>query len=214
MRLCRALLFGVGLSICAQAAWAQDHRRVEFDIAAQAIDGALDKFAAATGFQVFYQTALTAGHQSQSIKGMFDPTAALQPAVARIGPNRPIHRPTIRLRSRRQNDIGPALLSAKRAALVYYGVIQAAVTAALCQSTNTRPGSYRVAIQYWIGPAGGVSRVRLIGSSGDGARDDAIIRAIQMVVLQPELSQLPQPVTLAIEPGERGGSAACVADQR
>ena len=111
-------------------------------------------------------------------------------------------------------DIGPVLLSAKRAALVYYGVIQAAVTAALCQSTNTRPGSYRVAIQYWIGPAGGVSRVQLIGSSGDGARDDAIIRAIQMVVLQPELSQLPQPVTLAIEPGERGGSAACVADQR
>ena len=93
MRLCRALLFGVGLSICAQAAWAQDHRRVEFDIAAQAIDGALDKFAAATGFQVFYQTALTAGHQSQSVKGMFDPTAALQLAVARIGPNRPIHRP-------------------------------------------------------------------------------------------------------------------------
>ena len=77
MRLCRALLFGVGLSICAQAAWAQDHRRVEFDIAAQAIDGALDKFAAATGFQVFYETALTAGHQSQSIKGMFDPAAAL-----------------------------------------------------------------------------------------------------------------------------------------
>jgi hypothetical protein len=213
VRLCRALLFGVGLSICAQAAWAQDHRRVEFDIAAQAIDGALDRFAAASGFQVFYETALTAGHHSQSIKGMFDATAALHLLLEGsgltgkfIGPN------TITIT--RASDIGPALLSAKRAALAYYGVIQAAVTAALCQSTNTRPGSYRVAIQYWIGPAGGVSRVRLIGSSGDGARDDAIIRAIQMVVLQPELSQLPQPVTLAIEPGERGGSAACVADQR
>ncbi|MFZ0836074.1 MAG: TonB C-terminal domain-containing protein, partial [Xanthobacteraceae bacterium] len=153
-----------------------------------------------------------AGHHSQSIKGVFDPTAALHLLLEGsgltgkfIGPN------TITITQ--TAEIGPALLSAK-AALAYYGVIQAAVTAALCQSTNTRPGSYRVAIQYWIGPAGGVSRVRLIGSSGDGARDDAIIRAIQMVVLQPELSQLPQPVTLAIEPGERGGSAACVADQR
>lgn len=210
---CRALLFGVGLSICAQAAWAQDHRRVEFDIAAQAVDGALDKFAAATGFQVFYQTALTAGHQSQSVKGMFDPAAALSLLLQGSGLTAQfIGHDTITIAQ--TEDIGPVLLSAKRAALVYYGVIQAAVTAALCQSTNTRPGSYRVAIQYWIGPSGGVSRVRLIGSSGDGARDDAIVRAMQMVVLQPQLSQLPQPVTLAIEPDQRGGPAACVADQR
>jgi Secretin and TonB N terminus short domain/TonB C terminal len=210
---CCALLFGVGLSICVHPALAQDLQRVEFDIPAQAIDGALDRFAAASGFQVFYETALTAGHHSQSIKGVFDPAAALHLLLEGsgltgkfIGPN------TITITQ--TAEIGPALLSAKRAALAYYGVIQAAVTAALCQSTNTRPGSYRVAIQYWIGSSGEVSRVRLIGSSGDGARDDAIIRAIQMVVLQPQLSQLPQPVTLAIEPGERGGSAACVADQR
>ena len=116
MRLCRALLFGVGLSICAQAAWAQDHRRVEFDIAAQAIDGALDRFAAASGFQVFYETALTAGHHSQSIKGMFDATAALHLLLEGsgltgkfIGPN------TITIT--RASDIGPALLSAASGAV-------------------------------------------------------------------------------------------------
>ncbi len=213
MRPCSALLFGVGLSICVHAALAQDLRRVEFDIPAQAIDGALDRFAAASGFQVFYETALTAGHHSQSIKGVFDPPAALRLLLEGSGLSAHFIGPdTITIAQ--TSDIDPALLNAKRAALAHYGVMQAAVTAALCQNTNTRPGSYRIAMQYWIGPSGVISRVRLIGSSGDGARDDAIIRAMQMVVLQPQLSQLPQPVTLAIEPGDRGGPAACVADQR
>jgi secretin/TonB-like protein/TonB-like protein len=208
-RLCRALLFGLGLSISAfaHAVLAQE-RRTEFDIPAQAIDKALDGFGAASGFQVFYETALTAGRRSQPVKGTFDPTTALQLLLEGSGlTGRVIAADTITIVQ--ANVIGPEQLQAKRAAFAYYGVMQAAVTAALCQSPETRPGPYRIAMQYWIDLSGQILRVRLIGSSGNEARDDAIVRAMQAVVLQPAASQLPQPVTLAIEPDEGGTPGIC-----
>lgn len=206
VRLCRALLFGFGLAIVAQAAPAQD-RRAEFDIAPQALDKALDRFGDASGFQIFYETALTAGRWSRPVKGTFNPEAALRVLLDGSGlAGRVIAANTITIVQ--ADDLGPELLQAKRAAVAYYGVMQAAVTAALCQDAETRPGSYRVAMQYWIGPTGQVSRVRLIGSSGSGARDDAIVRAMHAVVLRPLPSNVPQPVTLAIEPAERADACA------
>lgn len=216
-RLCGALLFGLGLSASVQAASAQaipakavlaEDQRAEFDIPTQAIDKALDRFGAITGFQVFYEAGLTAGRQSRSVKGAFDPAAALRRLLDGSGLTaRVIAARTITIVQ--ADEIGTELHRAKRAALASYGVMQAAVTAALCQNTETRPGAYRITMQYWIDPSGQVSRVRLIGSSGNQARDDAIVRVLQTVVLQLQPAQMPQPVTLAIEPGEQGGAAAC-----
>jgi hypothetical protein len=207
VRLCRALLFGLAVSFFAKAALANDHR-VEFDIPAQPLDRALDAFGATSGFQIFYETALTAGLRSRPVQGVFNPEEALRLLLQGSDlASRTIAANTITIVQ--SNDMSPEVLQAKRAAVAYYGVMQAAIMTALCQSTKTRPGTYRAAMQYWVAPSGQVSRVRLIGPSGDRPRDEAIIRAMQTVVLRSFPSNLPQPVTLAIEPSRLGGDTLC-----
>ena len=54
--------------------------------------------------------------------------------------------------------------------------VQQAVRNALCRSPQTRPGSYRLAMQLWLNPDGQVERVHLLGSTGKTTRDEAIRR--------------------------------------
>jgi hypothetical protein len=210
LRSARTLAVGFGAWILADGASAQG-LRVELDVPAQPLDQALKAFGAATGSQIFYETALTAGRTSKKVQGVFEREAALQmllrksELVARtIAPDTFTIVPT--------DPLSPALREAKHASVFYYGMIQTGIMAALCRHRETMPGSYRATMQYWIDGAGRIAQVRLIGTTGEKDRDDAIKRAVLDVVFQPAIGAIPQPVTLAIELAAPGQSAGCRPD--
>ncbi|MFH0297634.1 TonB family protein [Bradyrhizobium sp. 31Argb] len=207
--LCGTLVFV--LSLCAQTTAAQE-RRIEFNIPAQAIDKALDAFGAISGFQIFYETALTAGRQSKAVNGVFARETALRLLLE--GSNLTAHiiaADTITIAP--SNTTNADLHQAKRAAVSYYGFMQAGIMSALCRSATTRPGTYRLAMEYWIDASGRITELRVIRSSGDQQRDGAIAQAIRTVVFQPPLVDIPQPVTLAIEPSPPQDLAGCMPDR-
>jgi hypothetical protein len=177
---------------------------IPLDIPAQPLDQALDAFGAASGLQIFYESGLTAGRHSTALKGTFDPQVALR--VLLQGSDltaRVIAVGTISVAKLRDADVAEAKRQAEANYLPYYGMLQAGVMKALCIRAETRPGNYHIALQYWIDVGGKVARVRLIGSSGANERDAAIIEALRGLILSPP-GDVPQPVTMAIEPVQQG----------
>jgi hypothetical protein len=174
---------------------------IVFDIPAQPLDQALDTFSAASGLQVFYENSLTSGRHSAPVKGVFEAERALRRLLWGSGVTARVIAPgTISLAA--PDNAGAASLpqqQADPAYLSYYGSLQASVMKALCGRTETRPGNYHIALQYWIDRRGRIARFKLIGSSGSDERDAAIIGAVQGLVLPPP-GDMPQPVTMAIEP--------------
>ena len=174
---------------------------IVFDIPAQPLDQALDAFGAATGLQVFYENSLTSGRRSTAVKGTFEAEPALQMLLRGSGLMARVIAPgTISVAA--PDSVGGNSLAtqqAEEAYRPYYGFLQAGVMKALCRRVETRPGKYHNALQYWIDPRGRIARVKLIGFSGNDGSDGAIIDAMQAVVLPPP-GDMPQPVTMAIEP--------------
>jgi TonB family protein len=208
MRVYPALMLCLGFWMIAQLAFATD-RRINFDIPAQPLDRALDAYGAASGFQLFYESALAATRRSNAVKGVFDRETAL--GILLQGSDltaRSIAPDTMSIAAPDQTD--EVLRQSKRASVAYYGIMQGSIMKALCQSAETRPGSYRMAIQYWIDTAGRIANFRLLESSGDKERDDAVGRAIQTIVFQPTLGNIPQPITFAIEPSPPEELAGCM----
>jgi len=193
---CRAVFMVVPLVVGAQFAVAQDHR-VEFDIPSRPLDEALNEFGAVSGLQIFYESSLTAGEMSKAIRGKLDRGAALGLLLDGTGlAARAIAANTVSVF--RDTASASALREAKSASVAYYGLMQAALIDALCQTPVTQPGSYEVVIQYWVGREGKLDRVSLTGSSGDSVRDAAIARVLKSVVFAPRVSLLPQPITFAV----------------
>jgi hypothetical protein len=210
-RLFCALVLSLGSLILAQFAFAGD-QRIEFDIPAAPLDQALDAFGAASGFQIFYESALTASRRSTTLKGTFDRETALK--ILLNGSNltaRTIADGTITIAQ--PEDMNAMLIQAKRASIAYYGSMQTAIMKALCRTAETRPGAYRAAMQYWVDAAGRIAQFRLIGSSGNKDRDEAIGRALRTVVFQSPFGSIPQPVTLTIEPSASEELSACTPDR-
>jgi hypothetical protein len=190
-------------------------RLIAFDIPAQPLDQALDAFGVASGLQVFYESSLTSGRRSIAIKGEFEASVALRALLSGSGLTaRVIAAGTVSVGVPADADADKrAERRAELAYLPYYGVLQAGIMKALCDSAEAKPGSYRIILQYWIDPAGRIARSKLIGSSGNNERDVAIMGAVQDIALPPP-GDLPQPVTMAIEPTESAGCAPAQALRR
>lgn len=200
------VLSGTGLGVVlAAAAAAQPNAAVPagsiaFDIPSQPLDHALDDFAAASGLQIFYENAVTGGQRSAAVQGMFEPRAALRVLLSGSGLTARVIAPgTISVVRPPASDTAAARRQSGRGYLPYYGFVQAGVMTVLCAHADTRPGNYHIALQYWIDPAGRLDGVKLIGSSGSAARDAAVMNAMQGLALPPP-GNMPQPVTMAIEP--------------
>jgi TonB family protein len=184
-----------------------------FDIPAQPLDQALDAFGAASGLQIFYENSLTSGRRSTAVHGRFDRQGALRILLQGSGlAGRVIATGTISIAKLRDADAAPANGSAEAAYLPYYGRVQADVMKMLCGRAVIRPGNYRIALQYWIDARGRIARLTLIGSSGNDERDSAIMAAVKTLSLPPP-GDMPQPVTMAIEPVQPDGCPSADAEE-
>lgn len=173
---------------------------IEFDIPAQGLDSALDRYVRTSGAQLLYETSLAAGRRSPGVKGRLTTEAALRALLAGsglVGMRADVDAFIITPATRTE-----AAITAPRAPdSRFLGALQARMLSALCGDARTRPGAYRVALELWITPGGTIRRGALLGSTGDETRDAALIEALRgLEIGATPPPALPQPVILAIAP--------------
>ena len=212
----------LAVSAIASAAAQSQSAKAElwFDIPAQPVASALDAYSAATGVVAAYDSRLSIERRSSAVRGHFRPDGALLKLLEGSGlaaqfttetafilipqPQRtaPLRTPT---------SIAQAFLPLQEPAVQRYaGLLQAGVNGALCAQERTRPGDYRLAISFWIGAAGQVTRVRLLDTTGDPERDAAIADTLHGVSIPlPLPPRAPQPFTMVILPRSSGGTVDC-----
>ena len=70
----------------------------------------------------------------------------------------------------------------------------------LSEDERIRRGSYQVTVRVWVGRSGDIEKIKLVSTSGNAERDQAIERSLGKIGRMREAppSEMPQPVTLRI----------------
>jgi hypothetical protein len=190
-----------------------------FNIEPQSLKTALRAYGEVTGQAVLVDDTLTAGRQSPGVQGSFGKVEALQRLLAGTGlvasysTNQAF---TLKLAVRvessesdssesSQSSVGGGLEVVTQS---YAGNIQRSIESALCRFDQTRPGTYRLALQVWIAPSGKIEQTRVL-SVDDDARAAAVSKALDQVVLDPPPAAMPQPLTLLLLPRNPEDVAQC-----
>jgi hypothetical protein len=192
-----------------------------FDIPPQPLLTALQTYSEITGQAVLVDNALATGRRTPGVHGSFDKTQALQKLLAGTGlvasyssdqaftlklaePDATVDR-TVR-------DKAQSLGVEESEAVIenYAGKIQQPIEAALCQSDDAHPGTYRLAMQIWIAASGHIEKTRLL-SAVDSQRAYAVHHALNNLVLEPPPAGMPQPLTLLLLPKHADDVSACAA---
>lgn len=199
---------------------------LRFDIPAQPLSLALERFSRQTGWVAAFDGHLAEGRVSAPVHGDMAPRAALTLLLGSTGlvadftaddafvvvPRDP--RPAATLLP---GQIGQAALSTQSAPERRFSAqLQHAIASALCSDPVTRPGAYRAAISIQVDAAGATRRVRLLSSTGDARRDAAIMAvATGLAIGEPPPPGMSQPFAMVLLPGSSGGRLPCAApDER
>jgi hypothetical protein len=180
--------------------------QIDFDIPAQPLAVALERYGARSGRQVVYDSALAEGRMSAPVEGSFTPELALQNLLAGTGlVPRYVAADAfvlVRLPPAALPRQAPVVNTASPAAVArYYGRIQARLKRAFCDNERTRRGGYRVALGLWIDASGVVNRVARIGPTGDPDLDATIDHAvIGLAIGEAPPVGFAQPVVLVVVP--------------
>lgn len=182
---------------------------VDFDIGAQPLVSALDAYSAATGLQLVYDATLAEGRRAQTVKGSMTPDMALQLLLEGTGLVAVYAAANI-------FTIAPAATAPQTASMrnfmPYLAAVQSSIAEAFCRSSLTAPGAYRIKFRFWIGRAGEVLQPQLLGSTDDGARDQAIAAMLRGVVIgRPPPPDMPQPIMMAVSPRPPSETGDCAA---
>lgn len=182
-------------------------RAIAFDVPAQPLATAIERFSAATGQDFIYNSNLTQGRQSSAIRGEFTIEAALAKMLEHTG-----------LSAQRMKNgllaLGPsaATLDEHKSGTTaqFYAEIQSGLRAVMCANQEARPGRYRLAMRLWIDTKGRLTRYEQVGSGGSREIDGAIRQAVSQL----DLSVVPpadveQPVVIVILPQAPGVTMAC-----
>lgn len=224
MLLCSTLCLAspaVAVSGPYQGATAQADDTIAFDIPAQPLLTALRSYSELTGQAVLVDDALAAGRRASVIHGRYDKIEALQKLLAGTGlvasyssdqaftlklaePGATVAR-TVR---ETPESLG---VEENQAVLEHYaGKIQQPIEAALCQSAQTRPGPYRLALQIWIAPSGRIEKTHWLSPNGS-QRGEEVRRALNGLALEPPPAGMPQPITLLLLPRHAADVPDCAA---
>lgn len=181
----------------------------DFDIPAQPLIGALQRYGSVVRKPTLYRSEIVSGQTSSPVHGRHAPEDALRLLLEGTG----------LVAERFEHASGNAFVlrraEAARAAGLgpltgYPGMLQARVWHALCAQPQTRPGGYRALLRFQVDAAGHLQRPRLLGSSGDARRDAALVAALQRVRLDgAPPADLPQPVTMLLLPHAEGFALRC-----
>lgn len=173
-----------------------------FDIPAQPLADALQRYAMISGRPALFSSAQVAGLTSSPVRGDFPADTALERLLAgtglaiqhaRSGPAEAFVLKTLPAEALPAADDTPAN--------AYAGRVQAGVWAALCANALTRPGQYRTLLRFEIDATGVLRQARLLTSTGERARDAAVLRVLASVrVDAAPPHDLAQPLTMVLLP--------------
>lgn len=217
-----AVIFGIGLTATRSAA--DEQTQLLFDIPRQPLASALESYSATTGVVGFYRAQLAHRRMSKPIVGRYSPEIALRLLLDDSGLTAKyasaqafVLVPSVRseIQARPVAAVALAAIASQDAAQqAYSALLQERINAALCARSSTRPGDYRVALNFRVGPAGQVENFNLLGTSGDAHRDDAISGVLGALVIgRAAPSHMPQPFTMIVLPSSSGGVVVCAAIQ-
>lgn len=187
---------------------------IEFNIPAQPLADALNLYSESAGVAILVDRELTNARRSASLKGRFSVREALGLLLSGTGLMAIYsHEDAFTLRraevSNSTQDTAQSIKKSQGGGS-YASVVQLALEKALCSSEVTRPGSYRIAFQLWIGAHGEVQHSRLLSSSGDVQRDDHLVNVLRgLRVPQAPPTSLSQPLTILVLPEAENSGATC-----
>lgn len=175
---------------------------LDFDIQAQSLEAALQQYSLTTGLNILVDSRLITSQYSPGAQGSFTVKQALQQLIAHSGlevqytsshmftlmPNAQQHKPT-------KPFAAAALRNSELVA-----VFQRSLEQIVCQSSLLPSGNYRMLIQIWLSPHGGVETVRLVRQTNNMARDEQILEKLRKLAFPSPSGRLPQPITLLLQP--------------
>ena len=205
VRLCRALLLGLGLALTNHEAASQTRSPIQFAIAAQPLASALDAYGVTSGLELYYDGDLAVGRRSHAVEGRLVPEDALRDLLIGSGLVARATGPSSFIIT-----LDPSLRSRNASHQSYFAAIQSRVSQVLCAHAETRPGNTDLLLQLWISSAGLVQRAQLLDPPGGEMRESvfaAALRGVPIGAAPP--SELPQPVTMAILARAKRGPTGC-----
>lgn len=190
----------------------------DFDIPAQRLSGALDRFADISHQSVLYRDEWVDGRTSSAVHGRYSALAALHLLLAGTGLAADDVRAGASSMPPAQSvasdlsgvargafvltpDPATALAAPAGLARGYDALVQARVWQTLCEDTRTAPGTYRALLRVQVDASGTLRQARLLASTGDTRRDAAmttLLTGLPIGATPP--TDLAQPLTLMILP--------------
>jgi hypothetical protein len=221
-------------TLLVQSALAQDEHAkggatassIHFELPAQPLADALAAFGHMTDLSVLSGSNLIAGRTSAPLSGDYAPREALLRLLAGTGlqvkftgsdwavivPSAPASLPQPPVAASTDSGDPPIAGAVVRGNdyRSYAAMVQGRLADVLCRTPQTRPGSYRLAVQLRIDDTGTVIASQLLDSTGLSSRDAAIEREIRGMVLDSAPpAALKQPVTILLRPLSDGMVSIC-----
>lgn len=218
-------LFGCGVAHAQPEPAAQQAftARIDFDIPAQRLGDAIEAYSATTRMDV-----LIDGHHAQrlssAVRGLLTAAEAMEAMLVGTGLEaRLANASSLVIQTSRTSGAAAALQGAQAPGLEesgfkegevlhqsYAAQVQQALRGSLCGSAETRPGSYRLALQLRLDARGAVDSFRLLSTTGDASRDAAVrsrVRSLSIGSAPPP--SLPQPLVILLLPEGPGAQIDC-----
>lgn len=185
----------------AQQATPDGMAEIAFDLPAQPLKQALAQYDRLTSLSVFFPSELVEGRSSAPVHGRYRPEDALRRLVEGTGlavqaaasdafvlvpAPRPPDAPAPDATTSRQRQID--------------GAVQARIYRALCARPSLAFGEYRLALRVRIDASGHVRQVRLLDTTGDKARDAAIVETLEQVDVGLSPTDPSRPFVLLVHP--------------
>lgn len=187
-----------------------------FDLPAQPLAEALEAFGAMTGWSGFYQADDVASFRAPALAGRYTPEAALRLLLEGSGLAAHFTAPEAFVLEAR-GEAAVAAPGAGTAPLprdpVYDGLLQSRVREIFCRDARTAPDGWRVALSFHVDGQGRIERPMLLDSTGDAARDGAILQALRAVRVgrAPPVRSAGEPFVMLIVPRALAAGRDCEA---
>lgn len=182
---------------------------VDFELPAQPLERALERFSIVTGWSVMYPGRLADGRSSHPVHGRMPPQQALQELLQdsglyaqQAGEHRVVLREAAGAASVPAGPAVPGLPAAEQQRR--FAGLQRSLRAAFCGDPAIAPGNYAATVVFQVAADGTVEQPGLLAGSGDSQRDHAVLDALHGLRLPASAADLPQPVTLEIRPAPPG----------
>jgi hypothetical protein len=187
-----------------------------FDIAAQPLAAALDRYGAATGLPVFFDSALATGRTASAVRGVFAPDVALRALLQGTGLEADdagmartqafvlkLARPASGAEPEADAaDAAPAPQPEwQQSERDFDGLAQTRILEAFCGNPRIAPGGYRTAVRFGIDATGRIANPLLLHTTGDRQRDASILGTLRgLRIDRPPPPAMAQPITMLILP--------------